>query len=353
MKILILSRYDKLGASSRMRFFQYIKHLESQDHQIKISPFFNNRYIKHLYSNDKPAIVLDSIKAYLKRSAALLKIKKFDIIWIEKEIFPYFPPFTERILKFFKIKYIVDYDDAVFHIYDMNKNIFIKKILGKKIDAVMKNSSLVAAGNDYILKRAQTAGADNIKIIPTVVDIDKYPLNKRSQQQQLINIGWIGSPATSFYLKQLENLIREIFADHKVKFSAIGGDAHLLKNIPVEIIQWKEKTEAEEISRFDIGIMPLDDSPWSRGKCGYKLIQYMASGLPVVASPVGVNKEIVEHGINGFLADSPEEWKFYIEKLLKDKNLRIKMGKKGRQKVENFYSKEKWQVIIEDLMKKI
>jgi glycosyltransferase involved in cell wall biosynthesis len=337
MKILLLSKYDDKGASSRVRFYYYLPYIKSKGHKIDVKPLFSNSYIKSIYEGKKILKISEVIKGYAKRLIILLSLKKYDLIWIEKEIFPYMPAFIERILKKLNLPYIVDYDDAIFHNYDKSQNFILKNFLHNKIDIVMKNAAWVTAGNRYLYERAYLAGAKNITIIPTVVDIAKY---KKSAQKDSgpITVGWIGAPSTAFYLKKLKKVFEKLTLDKKIKFVAIGAKKSNLKNLFVQPIPWNEKTESEDIKKFDIGIMPLEDSYWEKGKCGYKLIQYMACGIPCVASPAGVNSEIIEHGINGFLAHNENEWTYYLTLLADDKNLREKMGKSGRKKVETYYS---------------
>jgi glycosyltransferase involved in cell wall biosynthesis len=149
-------------------------------------------------------------------------------------------------------------------------------------------------------------------------------------------VGWIGQRATASFLAPYAPLFERLSSDGLARFAAIGIDAQAL-GLPMASIPWTEQTEVASIAGFDIGIMPLLDGSFERGKCGYKLIQYMACGLPVVASPVGVNRQIVEHGVNGFLAETPEQWEQALQTLLADADLRQRMGQAGRQKVERQY----------------
>lgn len=152
-------------------------------------------------------------------------------------------------------------------------------------------------------------------------------------------IGWIGSPSTLKYLTFLEDVFLELSEKYNIKVHIIGSSVSPFKVFKPNLIKWSEETEIEEIKKFDIGIMPLNDSPWERGKCGFKLIQYMGCSLPIVGSPVGVNSEIIEHNINGFLVATIEEWKKSFEVLIKDKYLRNRLGEEGKEKVKKFYSK--------------
>ena len=336
MKILILSRYHRLGASSRVRFFQYIPFLEAQGWQLDISPLLSDKYLLALYSGKSS--LTEIVKGYFKRIFALMGSKNYDLLWIEKELFPFMPAFLERLATG-GLPYVVDYDDAIFHRYDAHRIGLVRFLLGKKIDSLMAHASLVVAGNNYLAKRATDAGASWVEIVPTVVDISKYKRkNRRTNTSGKVTIGWIGSPATAKYLLELGPVIRSVSQRFNVDFVAIGPRKDQLQDLPVKIQAWSEDKETSLIAGFDLGIMPLPDSPWERGKCGYKLIQYMACGLPVIASPIGVNKEIVRDGENGFLARNFEEWEHALERLITSQELRNKMGDAGRAMVEREYS---------------
>lgn len=354
MKILLLSRYDRLGASTRLRTLQYIPYLESQGFQIDIKPLFSNSYLEAF--NSGKSRIGKALKGYLKRAFVLINLKQYDLIWLEKELFSYLPAIGERILSFLKIPYVVDYDDAIFHRYDYHKYFPIRFFLGKKIDVVMRKASAVIAGNRYLADRAKAADAPMVEIIPTVVDVKKYSIKTNYSKE--ISIVWIGSRTTTQYFADIVPVIQKAIEEKKflkenIKIVAIGAYEKTLEGLPVKIIPWKETEEVSEIKKYDIGIMPLPDNKWERGKCGYKLIQYMACGLPVVASPVGVNKEIITNGINGYLAETPEEWIIALSKLANDENLRKQMGENGRVLVEKNYSLQTQAPKLEQFFKEI
>lgn len=336
MKILLLSRHDRLGSSSRLRFMQYLPFFASQHCHVEVAPFFSDNYLIQLYRGQISR--REILKFYFKRISCLTKAKRYDFVWIEKEIFPFLPAIVEQGFNFLKIPYVVDYDDATFHQYDQHRLRLVRTVLGHKIDAVMKRSSLVIAGNDYLAQRAKSAGAKRVEIVPTVVDLERYtPCPPKKAGEQLI-IGWIGIPKTSHYLAPLQHVFKNLQSRFNVRFVAVGATCESLKKQPVEAWPWTEDSEVKSIQKFDIGIMPLPDSPWERGKCGYKLIQYMACGLPVVASPVGVNTTIVKSGINGFLAENSEQWFKALSTLIEDNQIRKKMGIQARIVVKEWYS---------------
>jgi len=313
-----------------------------------LSPLFSDAYVQSLYSGQSRS--LHVLTGYWQRLKVLLSVGKYDLIWIEKEIFPFMPALSEWLLAKTDMLYVVDYDDALFHHYDRHKRWLIRLPLGRKIDSVMKHAALVIAGNEYLAERARGAGARRVEIVPTVVDLTRYKAVQSVSRTTLV-VGWIGSPSTSHYLSIIAPVISSLSKELDVRFVAVGANEEAVRGLPIEVCSWSEETEVQSIQGFDIGIMPLLDSPWERGKCGYKLIQYMACGLPVIASPVGVNTEIVEQGVNGFLASDLHEWEQALRKLLEDKLLRQRMGAKGRERVEKWYSLQVQEPRLEALMR--
>jgi len=334
LNILALPRYQRLGPSSRVRFYQYFPALRERGFVIQDAPFFSDEYVRRLYAKE-PTQLREVFSAYLRRLATLMHAQDFDLLWLEKEFLPWMPAWIEVLLA--RQPYVVDYDDAVFHRYDLHRNAFVRRVLGRKIDRVMQNATLVVAGNEYLAERARTAGAKRVEILPSVVDADLYaPALARASG---FTIGWIGSPVTAPYLEQVRPALEMLTSGNQAKVSLIGaGDAIKWKNANVQILPWREEDEIQNIQQFDVGIMPLVDEPFERGKCGYKLIQYMACGLSVIASPVGVNRQIVEHGVTGFLAESEQDWQKALIFLRENPEKRREMGMAGRAKMEREYS---------------
>lgn len=335
-----MPKYSRLGASSRLRTFQYLPLWKNNGYQVTISPFLNEEYLNDVYAQKRPDI-LNVLKSYLRRAKIIFTISQYDIIWIEKEVFPYLPPFAERLIKIFGKGYIVDYDDAVFHNYDQHKQWLIRTWMGNKIDSVMRNANLVWVGNAYLHARTITAGAKQARMLPTVVDLNKYNVKTDHSPSDLPVVGWIGSPTTLKYVRHLFPTLVKLYEKASFKLIIIGKVSRIDYKGKWEVLNWSEENEAKYIQQVDIGIMPLPDSDWEQGKCAYKLIQYMACGLPVVASPVGMNKDVVRHGENGFLAASESEWIAHLTTLILDPALRVRMGLQGRKLVEEEYSLEK------------
>lgn len=351
MKILYLTKYTRMAGSSRMRSYQYFPYLEKEGIEITVQPFFDDVYLKDFYAGKKNIGTV--LKSYLRRFFILFSVIRYDNVVIEKEIFPFLPALAEWILKGFGIKYIVDYDDAIFHNYDKSSNPFIRKFLGNKIAKVMRYSGTVVAGNRYLADYASNSGAKNTKIIPTVIDLDRYPVKMNSNSEKFI-IGWIGTKTTfEKHLLPCREWIMKLqnqYSDIHLHIVGITQDMNLGKN--VKYITWTEETEVSEILKFDVGIMPLQNSAWEKGKCAYKLIQYAACGIPGVASDVGMNKDVCVDNITGFIADNNQQWIDYITLLKNDVNQRITMGKNSRLLVEQNYclqvTADKWIKLLKD-----
>jgi glycosyltransferase involved in cell wall biosynthesis len=171
------------------------------------------------------------------------------------------------------------------------------------------------------------------------VNVSNYKV-KKNYNSSFFKITWVGSPSTSRHINIASKALKIYCNQGNVEFRAIGARQKDLYEIPGKYIPWNEKSETEELKSCEVGIMPLPNTPWEKGKCGFKLIQYMAAGLPVIASPVGANSAIVEHGVNGFLAHDTQEWIKYFKILHNDPDLRQRMGKAGREKVKKKYSLE-------------
>lgn len=340
MRILALTRYDTLGASSRVRFYQYLPYLAEGGIEVETSAFLSNAYLVALYEH-RGRLLSHIAAAYFRRLSALGKARRFDLLWIEKELFPWLPATAETLLKRLGVPYVVDYDDAVFHNYDHHRSPLFRALLGKKIDKVMRNAGIVVAGNPYLAERARQAGATRVEIVPSVIDLNCYPEPKIGRPRNLaepVRIGWIGTPSTATFLRPVRTPLQRVADTPDLRLVLIGAGDTDAGISGAERLAWSEEQEYELLETLDIGIMPLADLAWERGKCGYKLIQYMACGKPVIASPVGVNAEIVEHGVNGFLASSDGEWTEAITTLANDAALRERMGRAAREKVARAYS---------------
>jgi glycosyltransferase involved in cell wall biosynthesis len=340
LKVLLFSRYSRLGPSSRLRSLQYLPLLQDLGIDVQVHTLFPDAYLEELYGNRPGAARYLAWQYCSQRFMQLLRRDEHDLAWIEGELFPYLPHWIESVLARSAKPYVVDYDDALFHKYDLSPNPLVRRMLGRKIDQVMRGAACVIAGNHYLAARASQAGAARIEIIPTVVDEQRYAVVDHADDKQPV-IGWIGSPATEDYVLDNREVLEQVCARHNAHLLLVGPRTEIADqfgSVVPEVAAWSEDSEAAMIARMDIGIMPLRDGPWERGKCGYKIIQYMACGLPVVASTVGANIDIVRHGENGFLAEGTAAWREGLEQLILSRPLRTRMGRAGRARVESEYS---------------
>jgi glycosyltransferase involved in cell wall biosynthesis len=339
-RVLVLTRYDRLGASSRVRFLQFLPKLTERGFAFEVQPLLSDDYVRGLYGGPKISI-MEIVRSYLRRLKALAGRRRYDLVWLEKEALPWVPAVFEAGL-LAGAPYVVDYDDAWFYRYENHARAPVRALLGGKIDAIMRGAHTVVVGNDYLAARAQRAGAQNIAIVPTAIDMERYPpppTAPGAAGNEPVIVGWIGTPLNAHYLVQIAPALRQVAAETPIKLHIIGAPAPAtLAGIPVESFAWSEATEIERICAFDIGIMPLENTPWELGKCAYKLLQAMAAAKPVVASNVGANCQVVRPGINGFLAETPEQWAEHLGRLSADPALRFHLGLEAFRTVGDSYS---------------
>lgn len=341
----MLTRYGRLGASSRLRSIQYVPLLYEKGIECTVSPLFDDKSLQARYARGRYRLI-DMLFSYLGRFFLIFGLRKYDVIWVEKEVFPWFPTFLDRFF-LSGCKYVLDYDDATFHKYDRNRIGLVRMLLGRKLDILMSESSGSVVGNEYLYSRVRDAGGCLINVVPTSVDIERYDV--KCLKNNKLTIVWIGSPSTASYLESLFPVLAELNQIIPFRMKVIGARCEF-PNLEIECCQWSEEFEVDLLADADIGIMPLKDGLWEKGKCAYKIIQYMALGIPAVASPVGANNVVIENGVNGFLAGSAEEWKEALQRLLVDKQLRLRMGEAAKENVVNNYSIQRNQSYIEGLL---
>jgi glycosyltransferase involved in cell wall biosynthesis len=341
MKVLFLVPYPTEGASNRIRVEQYLSYLESKGIKYKVRPFVSKGFYKILYhKRHYLRKTLYFIISAINRFLDIVRALNYELVFIHREAFPFGPAFIEYILKKLKKPIIYDFDDAIFLPNTSEPNNFIEKFKRpEKISKIVALSHYVIAGNKYLANFALKYNK-NVAIIPSVIDTNiYYPSRKSPQDRKEIIIGWIGSITTRRFLDLISNVFRVLSKKYDyVRFKIIGTNFYIpsLKNINCQ--KWSLDKEVADLLTFDIGIMPLPDNLWTRGKCGFKAVLYMSMGIPVVCSSTGVNKEIIQEGINGFLADSEEEWIEKLSFLIEDPDLRYQMGQRGRIIVEEKYS---------------
>lgn len=346
-KILFLVPYPlHESPSQRFRFEQYFALLHAQGYTYTVQSFLNSNNWKVFF---KPGKTLTRVRAlvvgFAKRMIVLVKSPMYDFVFIHREAAPLGPPVFEWILaKVLRRKIIYDFDDAIW-LTDRRREAWIFK-LGKwrsKVGYICKWAYKVSCGNEYLVDYAARFNK-NAVYNPTTIDTENLHnpglYYKSHRPSNKVRIGWTGSHSTLKYLQEIEGVLQNILRDYPdVEFIVIADKAPVLNAVPsLKFIRWNSDTEIKDLLQFDIGIMPLPDDQWAKGKCGFKALQYMALEFPAVASPVGVNSNIIDHGVNGFLCSTPEEWEKALRKLIEDSQLRKIMGVNGRKKILKNYS---------------
>lgn len=337
--LLLLTRHGTLGSSSRLRLMAYQPWLERAGFQVEVSPFFDDAYLHRLYADGR-AHGGDVLGAFGRRLRVLFRLRRYRLLWIEKELFPFLPGNVDGLLPRLGVPYVLDYDDATFHRYDLHRSRLVRTLLGRRLLPLLRGATLVTAGNAYLADYARGAGAVDVRELPTVLDSNRYSVADEPAGEEL-RIGWIGSPSTAHYLGLVLDALRRLARERPLRLVVIGARELPPTDVPLELHDWSIDTESALLGSVHIGIMPLAEGPWERGKCGYKLVQYMACGKPVIASPVGVNVDIVTPA-RGFLAADSRQWLAALRALAADAALRRRMGAAGRACVEADYSLQTW-----------
>lgn len=357
-KILFIASH-RLGRSpgQRFRWEQYLPYLRENgfqcDFEYMISPEDDKAFYAPGNFINKALIFL---RCWIKRFRDTIKARRYDVVFIQREAFMTGSIFFEKRFKKTGAKIVFDFDDSIWlqNVSEANRLFaFLKN--ASKTSRLIEMSDVVIAGNEYLAQYARQFN-QNVEIVPTTIDTNEYKPLRNADPSAKITIGWSGSITTIQHFKfSLPFLakIKEKYGD-RVAIKVIGDGNYVNDALGIKGLPWKKETELSDLNSFDIGIMPLPDDEWAKGKCGLKGLQYMALEIPTIMSPVGVNTTIIHDGGNGFLAATDEDWINKASMLIDDSELRMKMGKAGRQTVIDHYSidsqKENYLRIIRNLL---
>jgi glycosyltransferase involved in cell wall biosynthesis len=345
MKILFLVPYPlKESPSQRFRFEQYFEILIKTNHTFHVQSFLSLTGWRTLYQPGHFFIKAWTIlSGFIRRLFILIKLSSFDYVFIHREAAPVGPPVIEWLIaKVFQKKIIYDFDDAIWLTDKLKENALEKIVRWRsKVGSISQWSYKVSCGNEYLCLYAQQFNM-NVVLNPTTIDtVGLHHPNGEKKLTDHIIIGWTGSHSTLKYLKDIEPVLSFLEKKYpQLKILVIADRMPELALHSLIFLPWNKETEASDLTKADIGIMPLPDDEWAKGKCGFKALQYLALEIPTVISPVGVNTKIVTQSDTGFLCSTPSEWTIALEKLITDSSLRTVMGKKGRQKVIEHFSVE-------------
>jgi glycosyltransferase involved in cell wall biosynthesis len=354
--MLALSPVPEEGAGCRFRIAQYVPALEAAGIDVTISPFYTREFFGLVYRKGG-AIAKASlfVQRAIDRLRTVADRGRYDVVFIYREALPIGPAIVETLLAQAPgLGIIYDFDDAVFlpNTSEANRAIALLK-WPRKVKSIIQRSDVVIAGNEFLAQYARRF-TDSVRVIPTVVDTAKFvpraetaqglpgspkPAGKGGSPAIAPVVGWIGTPTTVPYLRSLDAVLQEVARTHPfvLRVCGAGGDVKI-PGVTVQNTPWTLDGEVALFNTCDIGVYPLSDDEWSRGKCGFKAIQFMACGVPVVAAPVGVNGEIITDGVDSLLASTPEEWVQHLRRLIADAGLRARLGAAGRQTIVARYS---------------
>lgn len=346
IKVLGLALYGPLAASTRYRLGQYVPGLAGMGIDLQIFHLLGDDYLRWRLSGGSlhPARLASSVMA---RMANLWRQHEYDVVMVHCELFPLMPGWMERAL--IRIPYIYDYDDAFYLKYRSGRLGMARPFLGRKFDTVMAGASAVTAGNHMLAKYAKQFNV-NTEYLPTVVDTGRYCPKPARRGGPVFTLGWIGSPSTAPYLTELVAPLSIIGQEGPLRLVVIGGSAPSIPNVDVMEVDWNENTEVDLINSFDVGLMPLPDEDWARGKCAFKLIQYMACAVPVVGSSVGANRDVINSHC-GLVASTQQEWVESLRMLRDQPERRVEMGIAGRERVLQHYSLHQKLLVLANVIR--
>lgn len=356
MKVLFLSVH-RPGRSpgQRFRFEQYLPYLRTQGIECEHSWLLNAADDKAFYGRGS---LLPKARVGLKALSIRVRdvlsnaLNRYDVVFVAREAMFAGPPLFEELFALEGSRLVFDFDDSIWipAISEANRAFAALKFT-HKIDRILRISKKVFAGNEYLADYARKFNSD-VAIVPTTIDTDEYTPRSSSEQKGPVCVGWSGSFSTIQHFKvalPVLKRVREKFGD-RVKFKVIGDASYREPELDIVGDGWKLETELDDLRRIDVGLMPLPDDEWSRGKCGLKGLQYMALGIPTLMSPVGVNSEILTDGESGFLPRSEDEWFERLSSLIEQPALRRRLGDAGREVVVKRYSLAAWRERYRDLL---
>ena len=339
MRVLALmpGLYDT-SPGQRYRLDQWDPLLRERGVEITYAPFESDELHSTVYKPGHLGEKVRMVSQALRGRMSLLKtVRDYDLVYIFREAALLGPPIFERLIYQSGVPIVFDFDDAIFVSYKSPSNGYLSYLkFAGKTKTNCRIASHVMVGNPYLAAYARRVN-DNVTIIPTTIDTSKYKPLKKDGSKGLV-IGWTGSYSTVQHLDTLREALARLARQVDFRLRVIGTPSYEIPGVEIEAMNWRSETELDDLSEIDIGIMPLPDDNWSKGKCGLKALQFMALGIPTVCSPVGVNTDIIQDNVNGLIASSNDEWVEKLTMLLHSAELRDRLGKEGRRTVEEKYS---------------
>jgi glycosyltransferase involved in cell wall biosynthesis len=357
-RVLFLTPNPIESASERYRIHQFVPYLEHAGFECKVRPFADRRLFQAVQASRMTSQLFYAPFSSLRRAVDVYTAPRYDMVVIHREAFPFFCPRVERMVLRRHSRVVFSLDDAIYagHRDTPNKKYpFVYKLkYGPGVNEVLAKSAHVIAGSRTLAEHARQFNP-HVSVVPTVVDANRYAYRAPTASSECLTIGWMGTRSTSPYVFDIAPVLRqlgEVFRG-QIRFRMYGDPQLQLPVSNYETRPFSLESEIEDLRRIDIGIMPLPDNEWTRGKCAFKAIQYMALGIPTVSSPVGMASEIIKHNVNGLLASTSGEWFEALARLMRDADLRRRLAEEGRKTIEACYSLGIWAPRFADLLDQI
>lgn len=358
IRLLCLAYLNEENASTRHRLYKYVRHISEKEIDFDIFPPTDpTTYQRFFVPWEKWGQYRYFILVFLGRFRAIWRSPKYDAVFVQREIlseFFYDPPFFIFALWLLNRNIIYDVDDAIW-IFPPHSVRSASRMLNTltrwRFYWNVRLSKGVIVSTEYISDYVKKINR-NVKVVPTLVDVEDFPVREHTESGPVI-IGWTGGPGNLVFLKSVEKPLAGLALKYPIKLRVISSRTIVMDGIDVDFVPWDKATEATYISSFDIGIMPLPENDYTKGKGGFKILEYMAAGLPSVISPVGVNAHIIQNNTNGFFAKDDQEWVDTLSTLIEDASLRKKMGTEARAFVSGHYDYKIWVDIFVSTVKNV
>lgn len=325
----------------RYRIEQWAPYLRELGIEVTLLPFASDALGRALYQ--RGAYVFKGrqmLRCLLGRVEHVWRAGNYDVVFLHREASLIGPAWLERLTRVRQSRFVYDFDDAVWLPYVSPRNRYLSFLKAPWKTAILcRLAAAVTVGSEYLASYARRFNT-RVTVVPSTVSLRRYRPRPVQYRPGPPTIGWTGSHSSVQYLSIVEASLRRIAKRHRFRFVVVGAEDLRMPGVEIECRPWRSLSEVDDLLDLDIGIMPLPDEPWTRGKCAMKAIQYMGIGIPAVVSPVGANRDVVQNGVNGFLADSEDEWVGTLDRLLSDHDLRARLGRAARRTVEERFSAE-------------
>jgi len=343
MKILFIPFGTKRIAATRYRVYQYLPFLGQNNIKYRVFSIVSDFTTRQMIQSPNfrgtrrsiyyLSVILDKM---LRLTVILAMAPWYDILFLQRTTLPFG---LERLLKLVNKNIVFDLDDAIFIPDHKEKGIIgrLKEYAkASEVSGILKVSRLAIVENEYINSYAKRYCQD-VYLIPGPIDTERNFVKLKIPVKKIV-IGWIGSPSTTPYLNMLDNVFINLAAGFDIEVKLVGSGEYDIAGVKIVNQAWAYEREISDLQSFDIGVMPMPDNEWTNGKLGCKMLQYMAVGIPAVVSYTKTNAEVIDDGVNGFLARSDKEWIDKMSRLITDSSLRERIGLEGRNTVEKRFS---------------